>query len=139
MDKNKTIKEIYNIHFELENVAEKDRCSMNEWYSNLINKTYNQLDLFDVTRMIIQKLFLEMAIAKAVTYIEINPFCGQRYEGELIELLSMLDVSNLYDYKNRIMRVLISTLDKNKNYNWLCEEDRSEFNEILNNFLKNIR
>ncbi len=81
------IKEIYNIEFDLNHVPKKDRCPMHDWYNNLINKTYRQIDLFDVTRMIIQKTFLELAVCKSISFIRDNPFCGQRYEGELLELL----------------------------------------------------
>ena len=87
VQRNKKIKDIYVISFDLMNVPEKDRCEMHEWFDKVLNKTYDELDLFDVTRMLIQKMFLEVAILKAEEYVKNDPFCGQRYDGELLELL----------------------------------------------------
>ena len=78
METDKTIKDRYDVSFNLDDVTKEDRCPMHEWYNNLINKTYNQLNLFDVTRMIIQKIYLELAVTKAVSFVKENPFCGQR-------------------------------------------------------------
>jgi len=135
----KTIREIYNISFNITDIPNENRCSMNDWYENLINKTYNQLDLFDVTRMIIQKIFLEMAVSKSVKYINENPFCGQRYEGELIELLFKLDLVHIETYKEDIFQILKKALVKNKTYDWLCEDERMEFSELINSFQKKLQ
>lgn len=128
------IKDIYNISFDIVNIVDKDICPMNDWYNDLINKTYNQLDLFDVTRMMIQKLFLEIAISKSMDFLENNPFCGQRYEGELMELLSKMDMIYLDKYKDNIQHILSKTLIENKKYEWICEEEREEFDEVINSF-----
>lgn len=59
---------------------------------------------------------------------------GQRYEGELIELLSGLDVILLDDYKNDIQRILSKELIENKTYEWLCEKEREDYFELIKNF-----
>lgn len=128
------IKDIYNISFNTADIPREDRCPMHDWYEALLNKTYDQLDLFDVTRMLIQKVFLELAISKSIKFIEENPFCGQRYEGELIELLSKLDLIYFDNYKDSIQRILSKALIKNKTYEWMCEEEREEYSELLNSF-----
>ena len=48
MDVEKKVKYIYNISFDLADISKEDRCPMHDWYNNLIDKTFNQLDLFDV-------------------------------------------------------------------------------------------
>lgn len=128
------IKDIYNISFDIANIVDKDICPMNDWYNDLINKTYNQLDLFDVTRMMIQKLFLEIAISKSMDFLENNPFCGQRYEGELMELLSKMDMIYLDKCKDNIQHILSKALIENKTYEWICEEEREEFDEVIISF-----
>ena len=128
------IKDIYNISFDIADIPKEDRCPMHDWYEALLNKTYNQLDLFDVTRMLIQKIFLELAISKSIKLIEENPFCGQRYEGELIELLSRLDLIYFDNYNDNIQKILSKALIENKTYEWLCEEEREEYSELLNSF-----
>lgn len=132
------IKEIYNVSFNIIAVPEKDRCPMHDWYDVLINKTYSQLDLFDVTRMLIQKMFLELEVSKSITFIKDNPFCGQRYEGELMELLSKVDVDYLNVYKDDIQEILSKALIENEAYEWLCEEERDAYSKLINAFQKKL-
>ena len=138
METAKAIKDIYDISFNLDDVLQEDRCPMHEWYNNLINKTYDQLDLFDVTRMIIQKIYLELAVTKAVSFVRENPFCGQRYEGELLELLYKLDICYLEKCKETLKEVLDDALKQNKVYEWLCEEERVEFSDLVKCFSQKL-
>ena len=128
------IKDIYNISFNIDNISNENKWPMHDWYNNLINKSYNQLNLFDVTRMIIQKVFLELAVSKSLEYLKQNPFCGQRYEGELMELVYKLDYVYLENYKDNLQKILSKALVKNKTYDWMCEEEREEFDELINSF-----
>lgn len=128
------ISEIYGVSFNIEDISSKDKCSMHDWYGVLINKTYDQIDLFDVTRMIIQEMFLELAVPKAIEFMKDNPFCGQRYEGELIELLSKMDLSYFDNYKDDMQKILCKASIENKTYEWLCEEERREFFELIDFF-----
>lgn len=134
MDVEKKIKDIYNISFNLADISKEDRCPMHDWYNNLIDKTFNQLDMFDVTRMLIQKMFLELAVLKAITFIKENPFCGQRYESELLELLYKSDRCYLKKYTIELEEILRAALIKNKEYDWLCEDERKEFSDLICNF-----
>lgn len=136
--KDKLIKDIYNITFDLSDIPEENKCEMNEWYYKLINKSYEQLDLFDVTRMIIQKLFLELAINKAKIFIAENPFCGERYEGELLELLFEVDDMYLKKHRAFLSKILKKAFEENKTYEWLCEEEREEFNDLILKFTSKI-
>lgn len=138
METDKAIKDIYDISFNLDDVSKEDRCPMHEWYNNLIKKTYDQLDLFDVTRMIIQKTYLELAVTKAVSFVKENPFCGQRYEGELLELLYKLDIGYLEKYKEILKEVLDDALKQNEVYDWLCEEERVEFSDLVKCFAQKL-
>lgn len=139
MNLEKKIKEMYNDLFCIEDILKADRFPMNEWYNELINKNYHQLDLVDVTRMLIQKIYLELAVKKSISLISENPFCGQRYEGELLELLSRLDKSYLNIYKDTIIQILSNALDENKTYDWLREEERIEFEDIVNLFKQKLQ
>ncbi len=132
------IKDIYNITFELGDIPEENKCGMNEWYYKMINKSYEQLDLFDVTRMIIQKIFLELAINKAKIFIEDNPFCGERYDGELLELLFKIDDMYLKKHSDFFSKILKKAFEENKTYEWLCEEEREEFSNLINEFTNKI-
>ncbi len=128
------IKDIYNISFDITDISIEDRCPIHDWYNNLLNKTYNQLDIFDVTRMLIQKVFLKMALTKSIDLLEENPFAGQRFEGELMELLYKQKASDLKPYNKIITKILLNALAKNRTYDWLCEEEREEFSNLIYSF-----
>ena len=134
----KMIKDIYNISLDLKSIPDDNKDSMTEWYFDLINKTYDQLNIFDVTRMLIQKIFLELAIPRAIAFITNDPFCGQRYEGELLEVLSWTEISYLEGYKDSLLKVLTEAAKKNKYYEWFCEDEREEFNQNIETFLHKL-
>ncbi|MCM1097619.1 MAG: contact-dependent growth inhibition system immunity protein [Ruminococcus flavefaciens] len=138
METGKVIKDIYDISFDPDDVSQEDRCPMREWHNKLINKTYFQLDIFDVTRMIIQKMYLELAVAKAVSFVKETPFCGLRYEGELLELLYKVDVCYLEKYKEILKEILDNALRQNEVYEWLCEEERVEFSDLVKCFAQKL-
>lgn len=107
---------------------------MQKWYNGLIEKTISEIEIADVLRMIRQKQFMDIAIFKAVYYLEKNPFSGELYEGELLEKLSTVNKNEIIKYKNEIITILLDSLEKNKKYEWLEEEEREEFKDIIGNF-----
>lgn len=40
--------------------------ALDEWYNNLINKDSTELDIIDLSRMIRQNIFIELAIDKSL-------------------------------------------------------------------------
>ena len=75
-----------------------------------------------------------MAYFNAVYYLEKNPFSGELYEGELLEKLSTVNKNEIIKYKNEIITILLDSLEKNKKYEWLEEEEREEFKDIIDDF-----
>jgi len=69
-----------------------------------------------------------------VYYLEKNPFSGELYEGELLEKLSTVNKNEIIKYKNEIITILLDSLEKNKKYEWLEEEEREEFKDIIDDF-----
>ena len=138
MDTDKPIKDIFHIRFNLKDIPANDRCQMDEWYNHLIQKNPSQLDLFDVTRMIIQNIFLDLAIAKAIEFLKSNPFCGQRYSGELLELLYRLDNRYMEDYKGALLDIFDKAKAGLNKFDWLYDEEKDEFNSLVNAFSSKI-
>lgn len=134
----KIIKEMYHISSDITNTSDDEKYPIEKWYSDLLNKTYDQLNIFDVTRMLIQKIFLELAVPRAIAFIERDPFCGQRYEGELLEVLSWLDIVFIKDYKDVLIKILMEASEKNKHYDWFFEDEREEFDQTIKEFLHRI-
>ena len=132
--KNKPIKDIFGDDFIFENIPEKDRLnsSMPEWYNNLINKTYDDLTLFDVSRMLMQNKYLNLAVEKAKEFLAENPLCGEYYDGHLLELMSRIDVSYLDKefYEELISKALIES----ETFDWNSAEEKTEFQRILKKY-----
>lgn len=84
--------------------------------------------------MIRQNEFRDIAVLKAIEYLKVNPFVGDMYEGELLEKLSSINVDSLTDHIGEIKGILSNALIKNKNYEWLDDEERKEFEEIIMKF-----
>lgn len=134
----KSIKEMYSISFDLTDIPIEERYPIHNWYNALIDKNFNQLTLFDVTRMLIQKMFLELAVPKAILFLKEDPFCGQRYEGELIEILYNIDVQILSKYIQDFDKIYKIALEANEKHEWLCEEDATDFFDLWDDLLKKL-
>jgi len=133
------IRDMYNITFSVADIPSGDRSILHEWYSSVIEKTYDQLNVADVTRMLIQKMFLELAVPKAIELMEENPFCGQRYDGELLELLFNLDANYLEAYKYEVKKVLSETLDRIDSHEWWYQGEQDEFLELIKSFQRKLQ
>ncbi|MCG7409113.1 contact-dependent growth inhibition system immunity protein [Paenibacillus sp. ACRRX] len=59
---NKTIKDIYLLNQQKQTV--ETEYALDNWYNRLIDKTEEEVDLTDVCRMILQNVFIEIAIKK---------------------------------------------------------------------------
>ena len=133
------IRDMYNITFSVADIPSGDRSILHEWYSSVIEKTYDQLNVADVTRMLIQKMFLDLAVPKAIELMEENPFCGQRYDGELLELLFNLDANYLEAYKYEVKKVLSETLDRIDSHEWWYQGEQDEFLELIKSFQRKLQ
>jgi len=136
MQDNRKIKEIYMCEYIKKN---GEMYPLQKWYNNLIDKKISEIELSDVLRMIHQNEFVNIAVEKAIDYLKKNPFIGEMYEGELLESLFNIDISNIIYYLGDLKNILYNALIANKNYEWLNENERNEFTEIIKMFLDKIK
>lgn len=134
IDNERKIKDIYNCNYIK---TDKEIYPLQKWYNQLIDKKYYEIDLKDVLKMIRQNEFIDLAVLKAICYLKENPFIGELYEGELIECLLKVDRSKIKPYIAELNNILSVALELNKNYEWLIEEERLEFEETIN-LIKNM-
>ena len=78
-------------------------------------------------------------ILKGVEYLRENPFIGDMYEGELLEKLSEVETKYLIDYIDEINNILSNALIKNQDYEWIDDNERKEFEELIKKFSDRIR
>lgn len=111
---------------------------LQKWYNQLIDKKLIVLEVSDITRMIRQKEFMDMAILKAIDYLKENPFIGEMYDGELLEKISGINVDSLRKYIEEIRSILSNAIEKNEKYPWLLDEERIEFADMIKEFKSKI-
>lgn len=111
---------------------------MQKWYNQLLDKDYNDLEVLDVTRMIKQKKFLELATAKAMDCNKANPFCGDLWERKVLELLCKLDMNYLKGYCEDLNDILLRAFMQAQEHEWLCEEEKVAYSKLVGSFLKKI-
>lgn len=107
---------------------------LQKWYNQIIDKTVSEISVADVLRMMRQNEFMELAIPKAVTFLNANPFEGEQYEGELLEKISTLETHLIENYLDDLRNVLVKAQKENEAYEWLIEKERDEFQELIDNF-----
>ena len=135
MNTDRKIKDIY----ECEYIdADGEMYPLQEWHNRLIDKRICELEISDILRMIRQNEFIDIAILKAVGYLKENPFAGDMYEGELLEKLSDVNINALIGYIDDIKDILSNALVKNREYEWLIDEERAEFERVIMQFSDSI-
>ncbi len=85
----------------------QETYALDEWYNNLINKDSTELDIIDLSRMIRQNIFIELAIDKSIEVLKINSLEGDVYDGHLLELLFSVDVEKIAEQKEPLKEVLL--------------------------------
>ncbi|AYB46213.1 contact-dependent growth inhibition system immunity protein [Paenibacillus lautus] len=130
-----TIKEIYSLNQNNQNA--EPEYALDKWYARLINKTADEIDLEDVSRMLTQNVFIDLGIKKAMEILSEDPIAGVFYDGQLLELLSAVDLDEFKDLSQ--LKLLLQEINNNlSNFDWSSEEDQIEYNELLTNCLNRI-
>jgi hypothetical protein len=130
-----TIKEIYSLNPNNQN--DEPEYALDKWYDSLINKTADEIDLEDASRMLSQNVFIDLGIKRAMEILSEDPIAGVFYDGQLLELLSAVDLDTIKDLSQ--LKLLLHKINNNlSNLDWSSEEDQIEYNELLTNFLNKI-
>lgn len=133
---NQTIKEIYSLNQKEQNAGPE--YALDNWYNELINKTEDEIDLEDVCRMLSQNVFIDLGIKKAMEILSDDPVAGEFYDGQLLELLSAIDIDKIKDLSQ--LKVLLEKIKHSfSNLDWSNEEDQKEYSELLLNFIHKVK
>ena len=76
--------------FEIEGIDINHICgdsALDRWFKELVQKKIAELTILDISRMLRQNIFLDIAIPVAKKWIETDPNTGEMYDGQLAELL----------------------------------------------------
>jgi len=124
-----TIKEMYECDYYS---GMEPITSLLKWYNTVIDKNIEEINVGDVCRMLRQNMFKDIAIPKAIDFLIQNPFAGELFEGELLETIFRKRDEELCGYYTSLKEIIDKGLIQNKEYDWLIEEQRKEFGELLN-------
>ena len=124
----KSFKEMYSLSYDTSGF----NSGLVNWYNQLIDKTYENLTIIDVCKMIRQNILKDDAIKKAIELFLNNPYEGEYYEGGLLEVLTSLNVSLLGNLHVDELKTVLKRIKHDYIYfEW------SDI-ELMNNFTNNI-
>jgi len=135
MEDKRKIKEIYNC---ISIASNEELYPLQKWYNQLIEKTIAEITVADVLRMIRQKEFTNLAMSKAINFLQEDVFVGESYEGELFEKISEMDSSFLISYADDLKNIINNALVKSKTRDWTYDGEEEEFKDMLNTLSKKV-
>lgn len=128
MEDKRKIKEIYNC---VSIASNEELYPLQKWYNQLIEKTIAEITVADVLRMIRQKEFADLAMSKAIKFLQEDVFIGESYEGELFEKVSEMDSSFLISYVDDLKNIIKNALVKSETRDWTYEGEEEEFKDMI--------
>ena len=110
----------------------KNDCALDSWYNDMIEKTPEELDIADISRMLRQDVFSDIAIPVAWQKLYSNPLSCEMYDGQLLETL-LRYLSNHVEQLDaqRASNFLKLATDFLAVYEWELPEDRQDFEQLL--------
>ena len=135
MEDIRKIKEIYEC---VSIISDEELYPLQKWYNELINKTIHEITMADVLRMIRQKQFIDLAMSKAIKFLQDNVFFGESYDGEILEKISEMDSSILITYADDLRKITKNALEKSVMHEWSYDGEEDEFKQIVNSIVKKI-
>lgn len=134
---NKKIKEIYNCKPDYTN--ENEISPLGKWYNKLIDKTIAEITEDDVEKMIRQNILLELALKKAIEFLNIDIFAGALYTAGILIHVSKLDISYLRIYSKELKCISLSALNKLEKNEFIEDnEEKKEIQEAIHTMLDKI-
>ena len=136
MGDTRKIKEIYGC----ETITfEEPLYPLQKWHNLLIEKTVDEITIADVLRMLRQNEFVDLALSKAIRFLQQDLFAGELFEGELLEKLSEVDATILKPVADDLKIIVKNAAEKQLSHEWLYDGEEEEFREIMNAITAKIK
>jgi L-fucose isomerase-like protein len=121
--------------FKLKNIninAMKQECSLDKWFIEILQKKVSELNLLDVSRMLRQEIYPDIAVPLTWKILKENPFEGEMYDGQLLELLVRYLMNN-QEQKDEISYINFkdTLYDKINKYEWETQDDINSYKVLL--------
>ena len=134
------IKDIYSIRYDPASFSEYDRQTspMPEWYEKVIYKTIEELTVFDIWRMFMQERFVDTAVKRAIVYLKEDPFCSEIIDGDIMKLVSEVDIELVKDFKEELLGIIANARKLKDEYDWMTEDDEIRYIAAIDKFEKKL-
>lgn len=106
---------------------------LDKWFISLVNKKIEELSVLDISRMLRQEIFPDIAMPVTFERLMENPFEGEMYDGQLLELyIRCLSKYPVYEEREKYI-YLCAIASKNIDlYDWADEYSKQEYKKVLN-------
>ncbi|MCR6106976.1 hypothetical protein HXA34_11815 [Salipaludibacillus agaradhaerens] len=121
--------------YQLSKGNEQNNYPLDEWYNTLINKDINEIDVFDLCKMIRQNILIDLAVNQSTEILRINPLEGDVYDGQLIELLYSIDYKEIKEHTLSLQEILQKIKQTIEIDDFMCEEDYNEYMDLVDKFI----
>lgn len=135
MEDKRKIKEIYNC---IPIASGEELYPLQKWYNLLLEKTIGEITVADVLRMIRQNEFTNLAMSKAINFLQEDIFAGESYEGELFEKISEMNSSFLLSYADELKNIIENALVKSEIHDWSYDGEKEEFRDLIDSLSQKV-
>lgn len=135
MEDMRKIKEIYDC---VAIISDEELYPLQKWYNQLIDKTLSEITVADVLRMIRQKEFINLAMSKAIKFLQDDVFIGETYDGEMLEKISEMDSPFLMSYADDLHNIIKNASEKSAIHEWSYDGEEDEFKNIVSIIAKKL-
>lgn len=106
---------------------------LDKWFISLVNKQIEELSVLDISRMLRQEIFPDIAMPVTFERLMENPYEGEMYDGQLLELyIRCLSKYPVYEEREKYIH-LCTIANKNIDlYDWADEYSKREYKKVLN-------
>lgn len=131
----KSIKEVYNLTHDTSEL----NSGLIKWYNEMIEKSYDELNVIDVSKMIRQDIIKQVAEKRAIDLFIKYPYDGEFNDGDLLNIIISQNIKITDINKIQTLKDLLYKLSENcLNFDWSSEESKEKFIKNIHLFKDNL-
>lgn len=105
---------------------------LDKWFYEMVQKNVDELTLKDISRMLRQEIYLDIALPIACKMVLSDPFCGEMYVGEMIELLKRVYISYPNKKEKKFFTELIQKIQQqSETFDWGSDYEKEEYDKLI--------
>ena len=120
----KSLKSLYDLSYDTSGF----NSGIINWYNRLIDKTYDDLSVEDVCRMIRQDILRDIAIQKAIDLFLHDPYDGEYSDGDLLSVLVSLDIKLMNTTIREKLKSVLNVIEHEYvDFDWFDDESKVQY------------